>query len=101
MPNSARAQLRLVTTEPEVAPEVGEPPMSGQPRASGAPPGVWFDPWTPEGVVTLRAFDATGTFAGCFYCPADAYDPRIEEAMRAALTILNARQRERDVPRTG
>jgi hypothetical protein len=95
-----RAQLRLVTNGPVVAPEAGEPPLSGKPT-TGAPPGVWFDPWTPKGVVTLRSFDDTGTFAGCFYCPADAYDPRIEEAMRAALTILNARQRERDVPRTG
>jgi hypothetical protein len=94
MANAERAQLRLVA--PGLPSLAGEPPMSAQPIPGGAPPGVWHDPWTPDGVVTLRAFDANGKFAGCYYCPAGVYDPRIEEAMRAALADLNASQTPRD-----
>jgi hypothetical protein len=91
---TARALLRLHKPTANAAPLADEPPLS-----TGAPPGVWHDPWGPEGVVVLRAFDAHGKFAGCFYCPADAYDPRLEESLREWLANLNAKRAA--VPKLG
>jgi hypothetical protein len=86
-PDMEGATLRLVRATDSTAPLADEPPLS-----TGAPPGVWLDPWAPDGVVMLRAFDVTGKFAGCYYCPAEAYDPCIGEAIEAALAQLNARK---------
>jgi hypothetical protein len=72
--------------------ETARPTGGHSTATTGAPPGVWQDPWGPDGMVTLRAFDAAGRFAGCFYCPAEAYDPRIVGAIEAALASVN-RQR--------